>query len=146
MFGNLLHRVERVRRTLYFGDLDLAFVAEVIAVAGVEPGMRDAAFREQHRTFDSVVGVEGQRAVNATSIASASGIPRETVRRKLKRLLKMGFITEKGRSHYVLTPGVLQQPGRQAAFAQGIQQSMHFMNECLQHGVIRWVPTGRTGP
>jgi hypothetical protein len=139
MLGNYIHRIERERRTAYFGDLELARVAEIIGAAGVEPGMRDAAFRAQHATFDSIVGVEGQRAVNATSIASASGIPRETVRRKLKRLLKLGFIVEKGRARYVVTPGLLQQPDWQAAFARGIQQTVLFMNECLENGVVRWV-------
>lgn len=140
MMGNLIHRLERGRRDIYFGDLDLARVAETIGTAGVEPGMRDAAFRQQHRTFDSIVGVEGQRAVNATSIADATGIPRETVRRKLDRLLKLGFIVEKGRARYVLKPGTLQQPERQATFALGIQQTVHFMNECLEQGVLKWVP------
>lgn len=144
MIGNYVHRLERDRRDLYFGDLDLARVAEIIGTAGVEPGMRDAAFRAEHRSFDSVVGVEGQRAVNATSIASASGIPRETVRRKLSKLLKLGFIVEKGRARYVLKPGVLQQPERQATFARGMQQTVHFMNECLEQGVLQWVPAGKT--
>ncbi|HSS85096.1 MAG TPA: hypothetical protein VLL30_15140 [Reyranella sp.] len=111
MLGNYIHRIERERRDFYFDDLDLARVAEVIGASGVEPGMRDAAFRAQHATFDSVVGVEGQRAVNATSIASATGIPRETVRRKLKQLLKLGVIVEKGRARYVLRPGMLQAAG-----------------------------------
>jgi hypothetical protein len=141
MIGNFLHRLEGERRGVYFGDLDLARVAEIIGAAGVEPGMRDAAFRARHRTFDSVIGVEGQRAVNATSIASTTGIPRETVRRKLKRLLELGFIVEKGRSRYVLTPGMLQQPARQAAFARGIQQTVQFMNECLENGLVCWVDT-----
>jgi biotin operon repressor len=140
MLGNYLHRLERDRRDVYFGDLDLARVAEVIGMAGVEPGMRDAAFRKQHRDFDSVVGVEGQRAVNATSIASATGVPRETVRRKVQQLLKLGFIVEKGRARYILKPGALQHPDRQAAFARGLQQTVHFMNECLEQGVLRWVP------
>jgi hypothetical protein len=140
MLGNYLHRLERERRDVYFGDLDLARVAEIIGTAGVEPGMRDAIFRHQHRNFDSVVGVEGQRAVNATSIAGATGIPRETVRRKLQRLLKLGFIVEKGRARYILQPGALQHPDRQAAFARGLQQTVHFMNECLEQGVLQWVP------
>ena len=144
LLGNYLHRIERGRRDVYFGDLDLARVAETIGTAGVEPGMRDAAFREEHRNFDSVVGVEGQRAVNATSIAGATGIPRETVRRKLQRLLKLGFIVEKGRARYILKPGAIQQPERQAAFARGLQQTVHFMNECLAHGVLRWAPAART--
>jgi hypothetical protein len=139
MLGNYLHRIERERRTVYFGDLDLARVAEIIGAAGVEPGMRDAAFRVQHGSFDSIVGVEGQRAVNATSIASATGIPRETVRRMLKRLLKFGVIVEKGRARYVLQPGMLQEPARQAAFARGLQQTVAFMNECLENGVVSWV-------
>ena len=140
MIGNFLHRIERERRGLYGGDLDLALVAEMIGTAAIEPGMRDAAFREQHGTFESIIGVEGQRAVNATSIASASGIPRDTVRRKLKRLLELGIIVEKGRARYVIKPGVVQRPEQQAAFTRGIQQTVLFMNECLEHGVIRWVP------
>jgi biotin operon repressor len=143
MLGNYLHRIESDRRGLYSGDPDLTLVGEIIGMAGVEPGMRDAAFRARHASFDSVVGVDGQRAVNATSIASATGIPRETVRRKIKRLLELGLIIEKGRAHYVLKPGTLQQPERQAAFARGIKQTLQFMNECLEQGVVRWVPNGK---
>jgi len=141
MTGNYLHRMERARAEIYFGDLDLARVAEIIGTAGVEPGMRDAAFRDQHRSFTSVVGVAGQRAMNATSIASACGMPRETVRRKLKRLVELGFIIGKGRAHYVLKPGMLQDPKRQQAFARGIQQTVQFMNECVEQGLVRWVGT-----
>ncbi|SKA38547.1 hypothetical protein SAMN02745126_06044 [Enhydrobacter aerosaccus] len=143
MIGNYLHRIERERRGLYQGDLDLAFVAELIGTIGVEPGMRDAAFRQKHATFDSVIGIEGQRATNAASIASASGIPRETVRRKLRRLQQLGVVVEKERSRYILKPGVIQQPHHQAAFAQTIEQTVRFMNECLEHGVVRWVPADK---
>lgn len=143
LIGNYLHRIERERRARYHGDLDLAVVAEVIGIAVVEPGLRDAAFRERYRILDSVIGLEGQRAVNATSIASASGIARETVRRKLKRLLQEGLIAEKGRARYVVKPGVLQQPEWQAAYARGIQLTVLFMNECLEQGVVRWLPSAK---
>ena len=75
MAGNYLHRIERERRELYFGDLDLALVAEIIGTAGVEPGMRDAAFRQKHAHFDTALAVDEQRSVNASSIAVAAGIP-----------------------------------------------------------------------
>ena len=143
LIGNYLHRIERERRARYHGDLELAIVAEVIGLAVTEPGLRDAAFRERYRILDSIIGVEGQRAINATSIASASGIPRETVRRKLKLLLKEGLIVEKGRSRYVVKPGVLQQPEWQAAYARGIQQTVLFMNECIEQGAVRWVSAAR---
>jgi hypothetical protein len=143
MAGNYLHRIERERRELYFGDLDLALVAEIIGTAGVEPGMRDAGFRRKHGHFDTALAVEDQRAVNATSIAVAAGIPRETVRRKIKQLLKLGFIVEKEPARYVLRPGVLLEPHRQAAFARGIEQTVRFMNELLEHGVVHWAPAAR---
>lgn len=62
--GNYLRRIERERRQLYFGDLDLALVAEIIGTAGVEPGMRDAAFRHKHRDFDTAIAVDEQPTVN----------------------------------------------------------------------------------
>jgi hypothetical protein len=58
----------------------------------------------------------------------------------LKRLVELGFIVEKGRAHYVLRPGAIQSPDRQAAYARGIQETVLFMNESLQHGVVRWIP------
>ena len=144
MIGMYLQRLECERRALYFGDLDLARIAEIIGPIDVGPGMRVATFHEDHRTFDSVVGVTDQRSVNATSISGATGIPRETVRRKLKLLLKLGFIVEKGRARYALKPGVLQQPERRAAFARSIQLTVNFMNECLEHGVLQWAAARKT--
>jgi hypothetical protein len=31
-------------------------------------------------------------------------------------------------------------PERQAAFARGIEQTVRFMNELLENGVVEWVP------
>jgi len=36
-----------------------------------------------------------------------------------------------------------QEPARQAAFARGLQQTVAFMNECLENGVVRWVDGGK---
>jgi biotin operon repressor len=141
MAGNYLQRFERERRAVYFGDLDLAVIAEVIGTAGIEPRMRDAEFIAEFANLETVVGVEGQRAVSASSIARASGIPRETVRRKIKQLLELGFVVEKEPSRYVLMPGVLQEPHRQAAFARSIDQVIRFMNELLDKGLVRWTPS-----
>lgn len=142
LLGSFLHRIEHGRRAAYFGDLDLARIIETIGIAGIEPAMRDADFRNRHRTFASSIGVDEQRGINATSIASATGIPRESVRRKLKRLLQLGAVVEKKRAHYVLRPGMFLDPERQAAFTRGINETVLFMNETLENGAVRWVPTG----
>lgn len=141
--GNYILRIDRVRRELYQGDLDLALVGEVIGAVGIEPGLRDAAFREHYKYFDRPVSVEDLRSVNAASIAVATGIPRETVRRRIKQLLKLGYVVEKEPSRYVLRPGILLEPRHQAAFALGIEQTVRFINELLESGVVRWVPARR---
>ncbi len=41
----------------------------------------------------------------------------------------MGLIVEKEPARYVIKPGVLLEPHRQAAYARDIDQTMRFMNE-----------------
>ncbi len=136
--GNHVHRHDLERRRLYATDLDLAAVAETVGLAGVDTSMRDPHFRDAHRTFKTVIGVAGQRPVNALSVAAATGIPRETVRRKLKRLVELGFILQQGRGRYVLKPGTLQQPAHLASFDRAIRETVRFMNECLEQGLVQW--------
>ena len=48
---------------------------------------------------------------NAYSIAAATGLPRETVRRKIARLIEMGWIVRNGNGHLYLTESALAQFG-----------------------------------
>ena len=55
----------------------------------------------------------------------------------------LGFyslIVEKEPARYVLKPGILLAPERQAAFGSTIEQTVRFMNELVENGVVRWVP------
>ncbi len=138
--GSFLLRLEREKRGLYGSDLDLSSVFDVVAIGAIEPALRNAGFRAAFSSFNAVVGVEGQRGINAMSIAAATGIPRETVRRKLKRLVDQGLIIEKSKGHYVVAPGRLQSGDYQAAFGRGIRETVRFMNECVENGLVQWVP------
>ena len=80
--------------------------------------MRVPEFHESFGDTRTIIGVEGQRGVNAFSIAEATGIPRETVRRKLKELVARGVLMEKERGRYVMAPGFLQKPENDAALQQ----------------------------
>ena len=141
--GSYLHRIEKERREPYGGDLDLALVHEIIGAAGVEAGMRDAAYREKYQNFVGSIPVAEQHSVSASSIARASGIPRETVRRKLRKLQEMKVIVEKERARYVLRPGVYFEGEQQASFARAIDQTLRFINTLAEHGLIRWVPAAK---
>ena len=138
LLATFLHRTDGKRRQLYLGDLETASVAETVGLSAIEPGMRDPAFREQFSDFRSVIGVAGQRGVNAMSIAQATGIPRETVRRKLKRLVDEGVITEQSRGRYVVKPGFVQKAEHLAIFESGMRDAVQFMNGCVALGLVRW--------
>jgi DNA-binding transcriptional regulator YhcF (GntR family) len=136
---NFIHRTDHVRRGLYGGDLDLAAVGETVAMVAIEPDMRDPAFRQTFHDLRSVIGIERQQAVNALTIAEATGIPRETVRRKLKQLLKLGVIAEKERGRYVFKPGMAQSPENLAAAERAMRDALQFINDCLSLGLVHWV-------
>jgi biotin operon repressor len=139
LLANYMHRADRARRKV-FGSVNLAQVAELIGISSVQPHIRDSAFRQEYGKFESIIGIEGQRASNATSIASALEMSRETVRRNIKQLIKLGYIVGKGRSAYVLKPGAIQAPEHQAAFAEAMRDTLIFINDAVEQGFIRWEP------
>jgi DNA-binding GntR family transcriptional regulator len=73
------------------------------------------------------------------TIAEATGIPRETVRRKLKLLVERGVIVERTRGAYVFKPGYIQQPEMLDIIESGMRDALHFMNDCVKLGLVRWV-------
>lgn len=63
------------------------------------------------KTFESRLGDVNEhrrvlRPCNALSISDASGIPRETVRRKVNALIERGWVSQNERGHLYLTPEV----------------------------------------
>lgn len=134
-----LHRTDHHRRAVYLDDLDLARVGETIGLASVETEARKPEFREKFGDYQNQIGVEGQRPIKALTISEATGIPRETVRRKLKILLEHGVIVEKAPGGYVLKPGFMQKPETMELVDRGMRDTLQFMNDCVKLGFVRWV-------
>jgi predicted DNA-binding transcriptional regulator len=142
---NFLHRTDRERRAFYGTDLDTASIAETVGIATIEADMRDPAFREAFGDYRKVVGAERQRPINALSVAAATGIPRETVRRKLKALVKKGVLAEKD-GGYIYKPGHVQDPQRLEAFERGMRDTLQFINDCLKLGPLQLAPKSGRKP
>ena len=136
LLATFVHRIDNARRELYFGDLALASVAGTIALQSIESNMRNPAFRDKFSDLRNIIGVQGQHPVNALSIAEATGVPRETVRRKLKILLERGAIIEQSRGLYVIKPGFAQTPEHLAVIEQAMRDAILFLNECLRSGLL----------
>jgi predicted transcriptional regulator len=142
---NFLHRSDRERRAMYFGDLDSAGLAETVGIAALEPAMQDPSFRKRFHDYSAVVGADRQRPINALSVSEATGIPRETVRRKLKMLVKKGVLMEKD-GGYIYKPGFAQKPENLVVLERGIRDALQFMNDCLKFGLVTWSATPGQAP
>ena len=139
-----LHSAENVRRQQYGNDIDLAIIAETIAVGALEPRIRDPEFRAQYGSLREVVGTTSQRGVNALSVAAATGIPRETTRRKIKQLVGMGIIAEKEPGSYIVQPGYLQSAASHKVLAELESAFMRLLNDCQNETFFEW-PEARVG-
>ncbi|WP_296900504.1 helix-turn-helix domain-containing protein [Thiohalocapsa sp.] len=87
-------------RRQFDGDLDRMLVLAVIGSRTLSRGRTDGMCYESF--------MDGERAdeppsINLQSIADYSGIPRETVRRKLHDLERLGWITRQDKGYLVAT-------------------------------------------
>lgn len=86
-------------RTICDGDLEKNIILLAIAARSVV----DAEFRalSHEERSSSATPLLPSRGVNLRSISDSSGIPRETVRRKVAELIDAGWIGQSGRNlHY----------------------------------------------
>jgi len=93
-------------RRLFGGDLDLMLVLAVI-------GSRTLAWgRIQGLSYDEFLARAPQMTelapINLQSIADYSGIPRETVRRKVQKLIARGWIVREADGYLYVTPAVAE--------------------------------------
>lgn len=137
LVAGFLQRVDIARRKVHLGDMDQALVAGIVGVGSVDHLFRQPDFRDAFGDFREIIGVAGQRGVNALSIAGATGIPRETVRRKLKELVAQGIVMEKTRGCYILTPGFLQRSENAAEVDDMLRRFLQLVNEALNLDVLR---------
>jgi len=135
-FLRFFQRVCRLHMDLFDGDVGLVVVAGAVAVANLEAGMRDPAFRRAFSSVDTEIGIDQQRGCNALSIAESTGLPRETVRRKINRLIEKGILARRGAGDYVLQPGVLQSGPFAALFRDLTDETIRLVNECLDDEIF----------
>lgn len=132
-------QVCRLRSPLYGGDIDLAIIADTIGLLAIQHLLNDPGERDRFSSLDALVG-ERQRSCNALSIAAATGLPRETVRRKLKHLIDLDILERRADGGYVYRAGVLLDQPHREIIARVEEATIHFFNQCLADGTVRIAP------
>lgn len=138
LIGAFIQRIDILRRQAYQGDMEQAIIAGMVGIGSSNHFVFEPAFREAFGDMRTLIGVDPQRGVNSFSIAEATGIPRETVRRKLKELEAIGAIVQKSRGRYVHAVGYLQRPEKIAAIDEVVRAALLLMNACVHLDVVRW--------
>lgn len=114
------HEIRSLRR--WFEDFDrdilLPILLGEIALHNIGALQNGVARRAGTRTGKALPERPADEAVagdlkpcNAYSIAAATGLPRETVRRKIVRLIELGWIHRRENGHLFITDAALEQFG-----------------------------------
>jgi len=114
------HEIRSLRR--WFKDFDrdilLPILLGEIALHNIGALQNGVARRSSTRPIVAYASSAKMRApdcglkpCNAYSIAAATGLPRETVRRKIGRLIELGWITRQTKGHLFITDAALEQFG-----------------------------------
>jgi hypothetical protein len=85
-----------VLRREFDGDLDAMLILLIVAVGATSENWGLSLLG----SADSVI----QRSVNSTSLAEITGIPRESVRRKARKLAERGLLTNNDNGEWLLAP------------------------------------------
>ncbi|MDI3515800.1 MAG: hypothetical protein PWP40_3029 [Rhodocyclaceae bacterium] len=115
------HEIRSLRR--WFEDFDrdilLPILLGEIALHNIGALQNGVARRSATRSTRALTGgnepsegaLRDLKPCNAYSIAAATGLPRETVRRKIVRLVELGWIHRRGNGHLFITDDALEQFG-----------------------------------
>jgi DNA-binding transcriptional ArsR family regulator len=116
-------------------DLTKVLIVNALAAANVQRLMASPQ-RAVYADLETWIPGELQVPVNALSLAETTGLPRETVRRKLKELLSAGLVMEDERGGYRLQPGAIQAEHLMPLYYASFKALGEVIEACLDAGLI----------
>ena len=79
---------------IYDHDYEAAILFMTISNRNSEKVMSDPKLRELYASYTSTIPPEHALLISRMALARATGLPRETVRRKVQKLIDMGWVVE----------------------------------------------------
>ncbi|MEA3033576.1 MAG: hypothetical protein QOH86_1592 [Sphingomonadales bacterium] len=117
-------------------DTDTAMILIAVAAITTERLTR-AELAPEMRRLDSQVPRQMVGVANISSIAAATGLNRETARRRVNALVGEGLLIRSEKGEVGFRPGYLQRPEAAALVRRILETVTRFVNEELKDGVLR---------
>ncbi len=115
-------------------DPVMLLILSTIAVGSVQRTMRAGSLEDRFKGMEPL-SVADFRPMSRRLIAQATGLPRETVRRRVAQLVEMGFIEEDGRG--VRSNNLVSNPRLMGALEQVLKHQVLITNALIAEGVFR---------
>ena len=118
-------------------DYDRAMILVAVAAITAERLLR-ADHSESHAALDEPLPPDLMARCNVSSIASATGLNRETTRRKVDSLVEKGLLVRLDNGTITFAPGVVQQQSTQELVRRQLEDVIRTANDLVRDGVLEF--------
>jgi hypothetical protein len=116
-------------------DTDTALILVAVAAITNERLLRTDLPTEMRR-LENPVSEEMLGSCNVSSIAAATGLNRETARRRVNALVRQGALVRSERGDVHFPPGFLERPEARTLVRSLLETVTRFVNDQLRDGVL----------
>ena len=123
-----------VEASALFGhDYDCAMIFLGVLEANGRQNIRTSLFREVYADVRVAIPPELARPMSRQAIALALGMARETVRRKIDKLIKLGFLVEAPGGGVITSREVITRPDFLAAQERAVDYVRRFRSDLIEY-------------
>ena len=118
-------------------DYDRAMILVAVAAITAERLLR-ADHSQSHAALDEPLPPGLMARCNVSSIASATGLNRETTRRKVDSLIERGLLVRLDNGTITFAPGVIQEQSTQELIRRQLEGVVRTANDLVRDGVLEF--------
>lgn len=117
--------------------LDAESVLIILAVVSItSEKFTRSGLADDHRALETYLPLEQLQACNVASIAAATGLNRETARRRVEALIRNGSLIRRPSGDIALPPEKVQDGSALGLVRKQLEAVIRFANESLRDGVV----------
>ena len=131
-----LMRLTEGFQQIFGPDLDRVMIVLAVGVITGERPVRAAAAPDVVRRFGVPIPSEDLVRCTALGIAAATGLPRETARRKMQRMIDDGLLVQDEVVGVRVNPDILQQVEFQELVVRHAGEIARLTNVLVEHGAL----------